>query len=342
MLNVEPPGANRPYKAWNMEEAQSDLAKSGRKSGFYDPVVYQKWVNEYYANEKTIEQARDNLKEVADRVASTIGPEPKVWRDPAWNEYFTRRQEVLDAAPEVRLAREALNSAVARGAELDAAMPNTMAAPIGPFVKSMEGWSKLTIKKQLDKAFDSGADYFTWTPGEAQAQRYSLSKVADNIVYNAPFVAPSGKSYPGRLVATKNGSQVFQKEGVKPEQLSEFVGEELAEKIRANKTTVDEGPMKGWEKSSISGDELKFGGEGMRKYYDSAYVKYVQDVFKEATGEKPNIEVITAQTADGPRQQLGIRLTDEMREKARFSDFNKGGRVASPAVNKALELTRDY
>jgi hypothetical protein len=320
-----------------MEEAQSDLAKSGRKSGFYDPVVYQKWVNEYYANEKTIEQARDNLKEVADRVVSTIGPEPKVWRDPAWNEYFTRRQEVLDAAPEVRLAREALNSAVARGAELDAAMPNTMAAPIGPFVKSMEGWSKLTIKKQLDKAFDSGADYFTWTPGEAQAQRYSLSKVADNIVYNAPFVAPSGKSYPGRLVATKNGSQVFQKEGVKPEQLSEFVGEELAEKIRANKTTVEEGPMKGWEKSAISGDELKFGGEGMRKYYDDAFVKYVQDVFQEATGKKPKIEIIEAQTADGPRKQLGIRLDDEMRETARFSDFASGG-----TVNRALELTRDY
>jgi hypothetical protein len=338
-LNVEPPGANRPYKAWNVEEAQSDLAKSGRKSGFYDPVVYQKWANEYYANERAIEKARDNLKEVADRVGEAIGPEPKSWRDPAWNEYHVRRQEVLDASPEVKSAREALNNLAARGAELGAAMPSTMAAPIGPFVKSMEGWSKLTVKKQLDKALDSGADYFTWTPGEAQAQRYSLSRVADNIVYNAPFVAPSGKSYPGRLIATKNGSQVFQKEGVKPEQLSEFIGEELAEKIRANKTTVEEGPMKGWEKSSISGDELKFGGEGMRKYYDSAFVKYVQDVFKEATGEKPNIEVITAQTADGPRQQLGIRLTDEMREKARFSDFNKGGRVPDPAVNKALRLT---
>ena len=76
----------------------------------------------------------------------------------------------------------------------------------------------------------------------------------------------------------------------------------------------------------------------MRKYYDSAFVKYVQDVFKEATGKKPNIEVITAQTADGPRQQLGIRLTDDMKE-ARFSDFNKGGRVTDPIVNKALSLT---
>lgn len=350
MLNVEPPGANRPYKAWNMEEAQSDLAKSGRKSGFYDPVVYQKWVNDYYKNEKIIEQAHDQLQIVAERVEESLGPAPyfdvsnfyddKMNSD--FNKWHEMRRDALNNDPSIVEARKKLNDAIARGRELEAAMPNTQAAPIGPFVKSMEGWSKLTVKKQLDKALDSGADYFTWTPGEAQAQRYSLNRVADNIVYNAPFVAPSGKSYPGRLVATKNGSQVFQKEGVKPEQLSEFIGEELAEKIMANKTTVEEGPMKGWEKSSISGDELKFGGEGMRKYYDSAFVKYVQDVFKEATGEKPNIEVITAQTADGPRQQLGIRLTDEMREKARFSDFNKGGRVSNPVVNKALQLTRDY
>ena len=350
MLNVEPPGANRPYKAWNMEEAQSDLAKSGRKSGFYDPVVYQQWVNDYYKNEKIIEQARDQLQIAAERAEEGLGPEPNFdvsnfynkKMNSNFNKWHEMRQDALNNDPSIVEARKKLNDAIARGRELEAAMPNTQAAPIGPFVKSMEGWSKLAIKKQLDKALDGGADYFTWTPGEAQAERYSLSKVADNITYNAPFVAPSGKSYPGRLVATKNGSQVFAKEGVTPEKLPEFIGKELADKINANKTIVEEGPMKGWEKSAISGDELKFGGEGMRKYYDSAFVKYVQDVFQEATGKKPKVEIIEAQTADGPRKQLGIRLDDEMRETARFSDFNKGGRVASPVVNKALELTRDY
>ena len=349
-LNVEPPGANRPYKAWNVEEAQSDLAKSGRKSGFYDPVDYQKWVNEHYANEKTIEKARDNLKAISDRVSGAIGPEPQSWRDPAWNEYHTRRQEALDANPEVMSARETLNNAVTRGAELDAAMPNTMASPVGPFVKSMEGWSKLTIKKQLDKALDSGADYFTWTPGEAQAQRYSLSKVADRITYNPPFVSASGNKYPGKIVALKNGSVVFEKKDVSPEKLPEFIGDELSSKLMKNREVVDAGMFSGLERYSVSGDELKFGGEGMRKYYDSAFVKYVQDVFKEATGEKPKIEIIEANTADGPRQQLGIRLTDEMREKARFSDFNRGGTVTAPssygnddpAVSRAIALTREY
>ena len=247
-------------------------------------------------------------------------------------------------------ARETLNNAVTRGAELDAAMPNTMASPVGPFVKSMEGWSKLTIKKQLDKALDSGADYFTWTPGEAQAQRYSLSKVADRITYNPPFVSASGNKYPGKIVALKNGSVVFEKKDVSPEKLPEFIGDELSSKLMKNREVVDAGMFSGLERYSVSGDELKFGGEGMRKYYDSAFVKYVQDVFKEATGEKPKIEIIEANTADGPRQQLGIRLTDEMREKARFSDFNRGGTVTAPssygnddpAVSRAIALTREY
>ena len=66
----------------------------------------------------------------------------------------------------------------------------------------------------------------------------------------------------------------------------------------------------------------------------------MQDVIKKSTGIKPEIETITVNAADGPRQQLGVRITDEMREKARFSDFNKGGRVSDPIVNKALSLTR--
>ena len=90
----------------------------------------------------------------------------------------------------------------------------------------------------------------------------------------------------------------------------------------------------------LSGLDLKVGGEGMRGYYDKIYLKRVQDVIKKSTGIKPEIETITVNAADGPRQQLGVRITDEMREKARFSDFNKGGRVSDPVVNKALSLTR--
>jgi hypothetical protein len=80
------------------------------------------------------------------------------------------------------------------------------------------------------------------------------------------------------------------------------------------------------------------------------YPKRVQEIIKKATGVKPEIEVITVQTGDGPRQQLGVRLTDEMREKARFSDFASGGTVTGPhsygsddpAVGRAIALTREY
>ena len=88
----------------------------------------------------------------------------------------------------------------------------------------------------------------------------------------------------------------------------------------------------------------------MTGYYDKIYLKRVQEVLKKATGEKPQIEVIEVQTSAGPRKQLGVKLTDEMREKARFSDFNRGGTVTAPssygnndpAVSRAIALTREY
>jgi hypothetical protein len=100
----------------------------------------------------------------------------------------------------------------------------------------------------------------------------------------------------------------------------------------------------------LEGLDIKTGGEGMTGYYDKIYLKRVQEVLKKATGEKPQIEVIEVQTSAGPRKQLGVKLTDEMREKARFSDFNRGGTVTAPssygnddpAVSRAIALTREY
>ena len=79
----------------------------------------------------------------------------------------------------------------------------------------------------------------------------------------------------------------------------------------------------------------------MINYYDNIFKRRVEKVVKDATGKKVEWEVIPVNTADGLREQLGFRLTDDMKN-ARFSDFNKGGRVADPAVNKALALTSEY
>jgi hypothetical protein len=340
ILDVTPPGANRPYKAWNMDEAQSDLAKAGRKGGFYDPVVYQKWVSDYYGNEKVIDQARDELEAASENVSASLGLEPRSWRDPEYNIWHSKRQEALDNDPAVIAARKKLNYAIARGSELDAAMPDTRKAPIGPYVKSIEGWTDLTIKKQLDQAFDSGADYFTWTPGAVQADRYNLKNEVSQIQYYK-----EGDKYILGIVDKENNGIDLPQESFSEKELEKYLGKEMANKIISG-----EGKMyRGSNAKSLEGLNLEIGGEGMLGFYDKIVPKRVQEVIRKATGIKPEIEVITVNTSNGPRKQLGVRLTDEMREKARFSDFNKGGRVTGgntydndSSVAHALALTSEY
>jgi hypothetical protein len=87
---------------------------------------------------------------------------------------------------------------------------------------------------------------------------------------------------------------------------------------------------------------------GMINYYNNIVPKRLEEVIRKATGKKPKIETITVQTADGPRQQLGIRIDEDLRN-SRFSDFNKGGRVTGgntygndQSIANALALTREY
>jgi hypothetical protein len=78
-----------------------------------------------------------------------------------------------DAYDQELAARDAYAAAIQAAREYNL----TSGISRAPYVTSTEGWTDLALKKSLDKAIDSGSDYFTWTPGEVQAQRYNLSKV---------------------------------------------------------------------------------------------------------------------------------------------------------------------
>lgn len=412
-LVYEPPGANRPYRVHNVEETQSDPGQAGRKRGFKD----QRAMAEVARLRQETQELRAKLKSEQSRIhaehEARIAPyvKSRVEYERELREKYKKGEISLGdmnrlaeayAGPEPELTAQyraatdkiinpLRDKIVANEAKIESLGKNIGDIPMMPYVTSTESWTDRAIKQELDRALDKGFDYFSWTPGETHIERYDLEKHISKIEYN-----PDDGSL---MVYNPNGKMVVNESIGDPSELDEYVGKELADKIRAEERSrsdsIDDAyevykdeetgewtvniygdqvydysgdPLvfgsKGEAKDylnqmkaddyasnpvSLSGLDLKVGGEGMRKYYDSMYLKRVQEVIRKATGEKPVIETIEVQTADGPRKQLGIRLTDDMREKARFSDFQKGGRVtggntydSNSTVANALALTREY
>src|ERR1019366_1815421 len=76
-------------------------------------------------------------------------------------------------------------------------------------------------------------DIVSWTPGEAQAARYDLSKQVDKIHYS-----PNTKE----LWAHKGSNRVLNESNVPPEKLADYIGKEPAKKL------LESSPDKDFEK----------------------------------------------------------------------------------------------
>lgn len=393
-LSYDPPGSNRPYKVHNVDETQSDPGQAGRKSGFKDPEKYEQWRQEEKQINDAIRDTGIALGQIGMKYEGQLGVAPL--RGEAQQSYHTRLQELLDADPEAKKLRgnlEVLRNKLVANQE---AKPKSGSVPIMPFITNTEGWTDRAIKHELDKALDSDADYFSWTPGEVHADRYNLRNHVGELRYN-----PSTQTF---YAEDRQGQQIINKQIKDPKELDELIGKEAADRLRdgaaaqmaniKNQYKVVESdtpgtfhvqhPDKTWFKYddgepvpfysqedamghvndqvadgyayghfspfTLSGDGLEMGGEGMINYYGKIYLNRVKKMLEKATGIKDiPVEIIEPQTANGPRKQLGIKLTDEMREKARFSDFAKGGTVTgfekrdtSPAVSRALALTSGF
>lgn len=124
--------------------------------------------------------------------------------------------------------------------------------PDAPF-KSTDEWSMLAFKRAARWAVDNGFDRIAWVTGEQAADMFDLSKTVSRVTY---------MERAERLTAEDlSGFRVIDRSDIKPEDLAEYVGKEVAEKLMAS-TPNNVGVRQ------LSGLELKVGGEGMRGFYD--------------------------------------------------------------------------
>jgi len=145
--------------------------------------------------------------------------------------------------------------------------------PDAPF---KDTWYQLALKRAIQVAAEQGYDRIGLTTGARQAERFDLSEQINNLNY---FQKGDG-TY--QLSGQGRDGSFFEK--VVPEnELENYVGKDVAKRIKEKQgkkaqivnydyVTNKETTENGYE---LTGLDLQVGGEGMKKYYDEIYPKFL-------------------------------------------------------------------
>ena len=136
--------------------------------------------------------------------------------------------------------------------------------PDAPF---KDTWYQLALKRLTKYAADNGYERIGLTTGKQQAERFDLSKQISKVMWDKETgrLTAYDKNVTGRR---SDGRTVIDESGVTEEKLSDYIGKEAAQKL-IKETPDEEGTR------FLSGLDLQVGGEGMKKYYDEIYPKFL-------------------------------------------------------------------
>lgn len=302
-------------KTLHLEEIQSDWHQAGRKRGYKEELNEIKGV---HGDNLKINEGEHDWQAVA-----PDGRSAKVGKGVAKSE-----QDARDY-----LARYLNKTAAEKNSE--ARIAHADKVPNAPFKKT---WDELSIKHALTEAIKNGYDQISWTPGEAQAARYDLSKQVDKIA--VPMVNYNGTrsvridakdGLPFKLTVNKEG--IVEGHGSSSSQFSgksldDVVGKEMAEKI-----------MKLEKPDEFSGDDLKVGGKGMKAFYDKMLVDKMNALGKKygAKVSKANLPVTKDQISKLEKNFDNIAPDIEAQNKYKeaFEAYNK-------EINRLTDNGKNY
>lgn len=173
--------------------------------------------------------------------------------------------------------------------------------PDAPFKKS---WHELALKRMIREAAEKGYDRLSWTPGEAQAARYDLSKSVNLVVYKD-----------GKLTAIgKDGQHIINNQPVEENKLSDYLGKEGAKKLLEQETHNGG--------KALRDADLKIGGEGMKGFYDQIIPKAIEKI-----GKEHGVKVKTIGTETNPKGWKITPPTETASGKwmVKSNDYNSKG-----------------
>lgn len=203
-------------------------------------------------------------------------------------------------------------------------LTNNNAVPDAPF---KDTWYQLALKRALQYAAENGYERVGLTTGKQQVDRFNLSKQLSRVSYQDGTLQGYDRS--GALVMNKF---------VDPKDLPNYVGKELAQKMAENakkdseirkkissarynkapeseinalRSQLDE------TKTDYSGLDLEVGGEGMRKYYDEIYPKFLEKYGKKWNAKMGETKIQTEISKDA----YGVPSMYPDKETVRYIDI---------------------
>jgi hypothetical protein len=276
-----------------IEEVQSDWHQAGRDKGYVS------------AEAKNAEkQFRDYSKELAAKY--DLNPEQNL------SMYATMKRMQPEEVAKYEQLQSAWSSS--KGGVPDAPFKDT--------------WYQLALKRAIQHAAENGYDRIGLTTGSQQAARFDLSKQLSRVAYQDGVLHGYDKS--GALVMNRS---------VAPNELPDYVGKELGKTMAENavkdaeiRNKISVARYEGRPESEInalrsqlddvktdySGLDLQVGGEGMKKYYDEIYPKFL-DKYGKKWGARVGDTKIRTQSDKQVQEDLDL-LEQLGEDRSKFSD----------------------
>ena len=179
-----------------------------------------------------------------------------------------------------------------------------------PENKDVENWQELTLRRVLREAVDKGYDRISWTTGQQQADRYDLSKQVKKITW--------AKKEDGRYYVAAHPIDRIEpiSKMLKPEEIDNFVGKGIADKIR------------GQQYGTIEGVDLKVGGEWAKNLYDRQIPNILKDLTKKWGGKIEDITIMGKQLEAGgygAYHQQSLKITPQIKEMVQYGGVPMAG-----------------
>jgi len=301
-----------------VEEIQSDWHQAGRESG------YQR---------KDLTPDQIELKYIPPNIPE--GQNPANY--PGYYEAFDKNTGEFIGRHSGSLNQEqAMRDAVSSANQFKTGVPDA------PF---KDTWYQLSLKRILKYAADNGYERVGLTTGKQQIDRFSneLRQNVDQIDFSSGYPNQNTTT----ITATKNGQPTFEGNVVdgkfidgaaKGKTIDEVLGKSIAQKIQSHDPSQGMG--------TIKGDDLTIGGEGMKKYYDEIYPKFLEKYGKKwdaSVGETklnvtrdPSLKDMTSRPVGVVRSDYGWSL--KLKDGSSYGAFS----TEESALKKLPEFQKRF